>query len=94
MGHTGSEVRLLATAIPIIQLYVGPFPFAFLTQQIDGLIQVICDSRFTQRTICESLTDLLVGASGGQIPLVSSILLVVGCLADILHRERRCWCWR
>lgn len=54
--------------------YVGPIPLVFMSQQLEAIAQVVCNTKLAQRTLCQQLYEQSGGqASSGQQPVVSII---------------------
>ena len=64
--------NLLPLITPLIQSYLGPIPFGFMSQQLESIVQALCDTQMKQQFICEDVADLLFGPSNNQAPIVSS----------------------
>lgn len=85
MGHLDID-RILAPIGDLIRPYLGAVPFPYMSQQIQGILQIICDFKATQYTSCETVSDLLFGFSAGQEPIVS-IINITPSLAPLLHQS-------
>lgn len=69
MGSHTDIVYLLGYIIPMIQGYIGPVPFLFLTPIIEVLLLAVCSADFMQRTVCTAAVDSVMGYTGNQAPV-------------------------
>lgn len=73
-GTKTDRFELLSRFTPFIQSYLGPIPFAFMTVQVQNLLQTMCKDDVTQRTLCAWMLDIFFGESHGQQPVTQYLL--------------------
>ena len=87
-GTKSDIFPLLSKLEPMLQPYIGPIPYAFMTYQLQSFLQNICKTDLVQRTLCATIMDSFFGRGERQQPVTQFILaniLQPTSTREILH---------